>query len=83
MPPKTSSSLLAEAPVGRRVYTVEQVCQSVQITPRTLRKLWSEGLGPRRVMIGGSIRILESDYDQWVESRPVDDVNDLDLQGKP
>ncbi|MGH3672834.1 MAG: helix-turn-helix transcriptional regulator [Pseudonocardiaceae bacterium] len=52
--------------------TIEQLCEWAQITPRTLRKLWSEGCGPRRVHIGGSIRIRWSDAKAWANSRPVD-----------
>lgn len=53
---------------GDRFLTISQVGELVQISPRTLRAMWADGRGPRRLRIGGQIRIRLSDALAWADS---------------
>lgn len=56
--------------------TPQQAGQHINLSPRTLEKMRSDGGGPRFKKLGKRIRYTKADLDKWAESRSCDSTFD-------
>lgn len=54
-----------------RWLNMEQVCDAVGVSPRTLEKWRARGVGPRMVRLpNGSLRTREDWFQDWLDNLP-------------
>lgn len=56
--------------------TPQQAGQYINLSPRTLEKMRSDGGGPRFRKLGKRIRYTKADLDSWADSRACDSTFD-------
>lgn len=56
--------------------TLDQVAESLQIPPATMRYWRAKGVGPKSAKLGGLIRYRASDVEAWVEAQFANAVGD-------
>lgn len=68
------------APNASDYLSPEEAGAKLNLSPRTLEKLRSDGGGPRFHKLGRRIRYLKSDLTAWAESRACNNTSDAAYQ---
>jgi hypothetical protein len=61
---------------GRAAYTISEFCEAHRISRSQLYKLWANGIGPRRIMIGSKNLISIQAASDWVRDREAAAITD-------
>ncbi len=56
--------------VPRRLLTRQDVINCLQVSPRTLSRMISDGRLPRPIKVGRNNRWPEEEIEAWIDSRP-------------
>jgi excisionase family DNA binding protein len=62
-PPKTRT----KKKVGRKSFSIKEICERNHIGRSTYYKLKEDGLGPKEVRIGRSVRVTREAEDEWLK----------------
>ena len=55
---------------GQLAFTINQFCEAVGISRRTLYTLWERNQGPPRVAVGKRVLIPREGAEIWLRERP-------------